>query len=194
MLRVSRRDRHLRALGALTFADQLRDLLGERLRAERRSAEDDLADRLVDNLLKARHMCALLIAAEIDEALQAREEQLVGDPHDLLDARDAHAREANPHARRARLDIVPSPFGDSAGELSDVACIRASVAGGRRAQAALRLFVRFNTSAENSGITRFQLLPRNPGGSGEGALEGAQDADGFAQQGRLKVVRGGRRG
>ena len=81
-------------------------MLGERLRAERRLAEHDLADRLVDDLVEARHVRALLIAAEIDEAVQPREEQLVADAHDLLDAGHAHAREPDRDAGRARLDVV----------------------------------------------------------------------------------------
>jgi len=48
---------------------------------------------------------ALLLAAEVDEALQAGEEQVVGDPHDLLDAGHADAREADGDARRARLHV-----------------------------------------------------------------------------------------
>jgi hypothetical protein len=77
VLGVARGDAHLRALGALARAHQLGDVLGERLGPERRLAEHDLADRLVDDLLEARHVRALLLAAEIDEALQPREEQLV---------------------------------------------------------------------------------------------------------------------
>ncbi len=43
------------------------------------SLEHDLADRLVDDLLEARHVRALLVGAEVDEALEPREEQLVAD-------------------------------------------------------------------------------------------------------------------
>ena len=99
VLGVARGDRDLGALGALARAHELGDVLGERLGAERRLAEHDLADRLVDDLLEARHVRALLVAAEIHEAVQPREEQLVADAHDLLHARDAHAREADRDAR-----------------------------------------------------------------------------------------------
>ena len=106
VLGIARRDRDLCAQCALALAHQLGDLLCERLGAERRLAEDDLADRLVDHLLEARHVRALLLAAEIDEALQAREEQLVADAHNLLDASNANARESHRHTRRTRLDIL----------------------------------------------------------------------------------------
>ena len=112
VLGVARRDRHLGALGALARAHELGDVLGERLGAERRLAEHDLADRLVDDLLEARHVRALLLAAEIDEALQAREEQLVADADDLLDARHADAREPDGDARGARLDVLAGAVGD----------------------------------------------------------------------------------
>ena len=92
--------------GPLALAHQLGDVPRERLRAERRLGQHDLADRLVDDLLEARHVRALLLAAEIDEAGQAREEQLVADAHDLLDARHADAREPDRDARQARLDIL----------------------------------------------------------------------------------------
>ena len=58
-------------------------------------AEDDLADRVVDGLLEARHVRALLLRPEVDDALQARREQLldavVRQADDLLDTRHAHA-------------------------------------------------------------------------------------------------------
>ena len=106
MLGVARRDRHLRARGPLALAHQLGDVLRERLGAERRLAQHHLADRLVDDLLEARHVRALLVALEVDEALQAREEQLVADAHHLLHAGDAHAREAHRHRRRTRLHVL----------------------------------------------------------------------------------------
>ena len=106
MLGIARRDRDLRALRSLAGAHQLGDVLSERLRPERRLTEDHLADRLVDDLLKARHVRALLVAVEIDEALQPRKEQLVADAHHLLDARHPDAREPHRHSRRARLDVI----------------------------------------------------------------------------------------
>ena len=113
VLGIARGDRHLGALGPLARAHELGDVLRERLGAERRLAEHDLADRLVDDLLEARHVRALLLAAEIDEALQAREEQLVADADDLLDARDADAREADGDTRGARLDVLADAVRDS---------------------------------------------------------------------------------
>ena len=96
-------------LARLSLANQLRDVLGERLGLERRLAEDDLADRLVDDLLEARHVRALLVRPELDHALEARREQLLGavlaDPDDLLDAGHADAREAQLHAWQLRLDV-----------------------------------------------------------------------------------------
>ena len=65
-------------------AHELGDVLGQRLGLERRLAEDDLADRVVDDLLEARHVRALLVGAELDHALEARREQLLGAV--LLDA------------------------------------------------------------------------------------------------------------
>ena len=109
----------------LASAHQLGDVPRQRLRPERRLAEHDLADRLVDHLLEARHVRALLLMAEVDEALQAREEQLVADPHDLLDARNAHAREPHRNARRARLDILARALREDSGGVSRVACTTA---------------------------------------------------------------------
>ena len=115
VLGVARGDRHLGALGALARAHELGDVLRERLRAKRRLAQHDLADRLVDDLLEARHVRALLLAAQVDEALQAREEQLVADADDLLDARDADAREPDRRlAERATARPRRRPRGDGA--------------------------------------------------------------------------------
>src|SRR5262249_825069 len=55
---------------------------------------------------EAGHVRALLVAREVDEAVEPREEELVADPHDLLDTGDADPREADRDARRARLDVV----------------------------------------------------------------------------------------
>ena len=70
----------------------------ERLDLERRLAEHDLADRLVDDLLEARHVRALLVGAELDDALEAGREQLLGavltEPDHLLDAGHADPGEA----------------------------------------------------------------------------------------------------
>ena len=106
VLRVARGDRHLRALGTLALTHQLRYRAGQRLGPERRLTEHDLADRLVDDLVEARHVCALLFAAQIDEAVQPRVEQLLADAHDLLDVGDADARKRDRNRRRACLDVV----------------------------------------------------------------------------------------
>ena len=126
--RVARGDRHLGALGLLARAHELGDVLRERLRAKRRLAEDDLADRLVDDLLEARHVRALLLTAQIDEALQAREEQLVANVDDLLDACDADAREADLDTRRARLDVLGDARGAAGDALEPIPCTPLSLA------------------------------------------------------------------
>ena len=92
MLGVARGDRDLGALRALAGANDLGHVLGERLGAELRLAEHDLADGFVDDLLEARHVRALLIAAEVNEALELCVEELIAYADDLLDAGDAHAR------------------------------------------------------------------------------------------------------
>ena len=91
VLGVARRDRDFGAQGVLAGAHELGDVLGQRLGAERGLAEDDLADRLVDDLLEPRHVSPLLTGAQVHEAGQARKEQLLADAYDLLDARDADA-------------------------------------------------------------------------------------------------------
>ncbi|CAA9498491.1 MAG: hypothetical protein AVDCRST_MAG30-1774 [uncultured Solirubrobacteraceae bacterium] len=109
VLGVARRDRHLGTAGALPVADALGDVLGERLGAEAGLVEDDLADRLVDDLLEARHVRALLVRTQVDEALERRREQLfrpvLADPDDLLDPGDADPREREVQGRRLRLDV-----------------------------------------------------------------------------------------
>jgi hypothetical protein len=109
VLGIARGDRDLRAAGALAVAHPLGDVLGERLGLERRLAEDHRADRLVDDLLEARHVRALLVWAEIDVALDLGGEQLLGavlsDADDLLDARHADAREADQQPRALGLHV-----------------------------------------------------------------------------------------
>ena len=91
VLGVAGRDRDLGAPRALALAHQLGDALREVLGAEGRLAQHDLADRLVDDLLEARHVRALLVAGEVDEALEPRREELLGavlaHADHLLDAR-----------------------------------------------------------------------------------------------------------
>jgi hypothetical protein len=88
---------------------ELGDVLGERLGLERGLAEDDLADRLVDDLLEARHVRALLVGAELDDALEAGGEQLrvavVAKPDHLLHARHTDAAQAELHRRELGLDV-----------------------------------------------------------------------------------------
>jgi hypothetical protein len=106
---VAGRDGDLGASGVLALADKLGDALGEGLGLEGGLAEDDLADDLVDDLLEARHVRALLARAEVDEALQARGEQLLAavlaDADDLLDAGHADARQADLNRRGLCLDV-----------------------------------------------------------------------------------------
>ena len=100
---------HLGAPRALALAHELGDVLGQRLDLERRLAEHDLADRVVDNLLEARHVRALLCGAEIDDALEAGREQLLGavlaEADHLLDAGHADPREAHLDRRPLRLHV-----------------------------------------------------------------------------------------
>ena len=106
VLGIARGDRHLGALGALAGADELGDMLGQGLGTKRGLAQDDLADGLVDDLLEAGHVRALLVAAEIHRAIQPRVEQLVADADDLLDARHPDPGEAERNARSAGLHVI----------------------------------------------------------------------------------------
>src|SRR5215218_7651305 len=114
VLGVARGDRDLGALALLAVADALGDVRGERLGLEG-LAEDDLVDRLVDDLLEARHVRALLLRAEVDEALELGIEERAPpirlDPDDLLDARHAYAREADAGAWTAGLDVASEERG-----------------------------------------------------------------------------------
>ena len=87
-----------------------------------------------------RDMCAPFWSrAEVHEAVQAREEQLVADAHDLLDARHADAREPQRDARRARLDVVArADASETSVEVGLLACTAASVARRARRLAARR--------------------------------------------------------
>ena len=110
VLRVAGLDVHLGAARALAVAHLLGDVLRQCFRAERALAEHDLADRLVDDLLEAAHVRALLVRAEVDEAVQAGGEQLLGpvraDPDDLLDVGHTHAREGKGERRNPALDVL----------------------------------------------------------------------------------------
>src|SRR3712207_9230493 len=67
------------------------------------------SDRVVDRLLEARHVRALLVGTEVDRALQARPEELlpavVREADDLLHARHAHAREREMYRGEAGLNV-----------------------------------------------------------------------------------------
>ena len=76
-LRIAGGDRHLGAEAVLLLANLLGDLGGELLGAQR-LAEDDVVDRLVDDLLEARHVDAGLARVEVDEALELGEEVAAG--------------------------------------------------------------------------------------------------------------------
>ena len=114
VLGVAGRDGHFRARGSLALADELGDVLGERLGTERGLAEDDLADGRVDDLFEARHVGALLDRAEVHVAVEAREEELFADAHDLLHAGDPDAGEPDRDRGGARLHV---PSGPERGEL-----------------------------------------------------------------------------
>ena len=79
--------------------DPLRELLDEQP-----LAEHDVADRLVEELGEARHVHALLVAGEIDGALDLGGHHGLGvaapDPDRLLDAGHARARERELDGRR----------------------------------------------------------------------------------------------
>jgi len=113
-----RSDRHLRAAGPLALADEPCDVLRQGLGLERRLAEHNLSDRLVDDLLEARHVRALLVGAELDDALEPRREQLhapvwtsvaartvLAQPDHLLDPGHADLREAELERGRPCLDV-----------------------------------------------------------------------------------------
>ena len=110
VLGVARLEVDLGAPRALAVAHLLGDVLGQRLGAERALAEDDLADRVVDDLLEARHVRALLARAQVDEAVELRGVQSLAsacvDPDDLLDVRHAHARERDVQRGDLVLDVL----------------------------------------------------------------------------------------
>ena len=109
VLREARLDGDLRAARGLPLAHELRDVLGECLDLERRLVQDDVADRFVDDLFEARHVRALLVGPELDDAFEASGEQLLVPvllhPDDLLDSGHADARQAQLHARPLRLHV-----------------------------------------------------------------------------------------
>jgi len=89
--------------------ETVRDVLGERLGLERRLVEDHLANRVVDDLLEARHVRALLAGAEVDEALQLGVEELLApvlpNPDDLLHPGDPDSGQRDVHGGQLRLHV-----------------------------------------------------------------------------------------
>ena len=95
--------------------DLFGDVGGEALGAEG-LAEDDGVDRLVDDLLEARHVDTGLLRVEVDEAFEVGvvEGFILGgaavlagaDADDLLDADDADPGEAHPGRRCLRLGVA----------------------------------------------------------------------------------------
>jgi hypothetical protein len=63
------------------------------------------ADRVVDDLLEAAHVRALLVRSEVHEAVEARRIQLLVDADDLLDVGHADARERDGEGRDLALDV-----------------------------------------------------------------------------------------
>ena len=106
--RPERRDPSLGPERALPADDVARNVLGERLDVQRLGADDRL-DRLLEQLREARHVDALLALREVDGALDlGRHHRLaafVAHADGLLDARDAGARQRQPHLGRGRLEI-----------------------------------------------------------------------------------------
>jgi hypothetical protein len=101
---------NLGAQRILAFTHELRDVRGERLRLER-LVEHDMLDRVVDRLLEARHVRALLLRIEIDEALELRGEELGRrafgtNSYNLFDASYPNARKAQVSCGTSRLDVL----------------------------------------------------------------------------------------
>ena len=109
VLGVAGGDRHLGPSGVLALAHALGDVLGEGLGLEGRLAEDDLADDVVGDLLEARHVRALLVGAQIDEAVELCVVEplvaVVADADDLLDAGDADAGQRQGKRGLLLLDV-----------------------------------------------------------------------------------------
>ena len=108
VLGVARPDRDLGAQAALALAHALGDVRRQSLRLQR-LADHDRVDGLVHDLLETRHVHSGLERVEVHVALERRVVELLvavrADPEDLLDARDADAREAHAGRRPARLHV-----------------------------------------------------------------------------------------
>ena len=102
------RDPRLGTQRALPADDVACDVLRERFDVQRLGPDHSL-DRLLEQLGEAGHVDALLLVREVDGALDLgrhhRLVALVPDPDRLLDARDAGARQRQPHLGRGRLEI-----------------------------------------------------------------------------------------
>ena len=109
VLGIARLDGHFGAQRVLALAHELGHAAREILGTELRRAKNDLPDGVVDRLLEARHVGALLAGPEVDDALQPGREQLlltaVIEANHLFYARDAHAREGEVDGRRRGLDV-----------------------------------------------------------------------------------------
>ena len=107
--RPARDDPHLGAERILPLDDLRGDPVREHL-DEQPFAEDDLVDRLVEELREARHVDALLVAREVDGAVDlGRHQDLLlaaADADRLVDAGHAGAREREPDGRRRRLHVA----------------------------------------------------------------------------------------
>ena len=106
--RPARSDVDLGANGALPLHDMACDDLGDLLH-DPGLAEHDVADRLVEYLREARHVNALLAAAEVDGALDLGGHHRLGvataNPDRLLDAGDAGAGKRQLDGRRRCLHV-----------------------------------------------------------------------------------------
>jgi hypothetical protein len=84
--------------------DVLREVLDEQL-----PVDHDLVDRLLEELGEPRHVDALLVWVQVDEAVDlGRDERVpatVLHAHGLPDARDTRAREPDPHLGRRCLQV-----------------------------------------------------------------------------------------
>ncbi len=100
---------------SLALAHLLGDLTGELLGAQR-LGQHDAVDRLVDDLLEARHVDAGLLRVEVDQALELGEVEIAGlgvavaagrggHAQHLLDAAHADAGEADLDCGATRLDV-----------------------------------------------------------------------------------------
>ena len=107
--RIPRGDPHLGPAGFLTTDDVLRDVLRQFL-DEEGLADHDFVDRLPEQLREAGHVHALLARVEVDEAVDLRGDELLGNAPAEADrlghALDARSRQAEPHLGYRGLEVV----------------------------------------------------------------------------------------